>query len=124
MVYRFDTRCNPSLVLQDWRHGSASSRAGLEYFFSEALTATDFDAVREFFDVTGVVLGKLSAFNGFKSRANISAECLNTLIAFAERPETFANDFTCMPVLTLSLTSYACIDAQKDTWKLRQTRGI
>lgn len=94
-MWRFDTGCHQGLVPQDWRHGSASSRAGFDFFLSEALTATDFDAVREFFDVTGVVLGKISAFNNFKSRANISAECLNTLIAFAEQPETFENDFTC-----------------------------
>src|SRR5260370_15231978 len=58
--------------------------AGLNLFFTEALTASGLDAICEFLDIALVVVGKFSTLDGFKSRANISAERLNTLVAFTK----------------------------------------
>ena len=72
----------------------ASSGAGFKFVCGEALTATRLDAVRKFFDVAGVVLGKLSALDGFKPGTDIPAQCLKALVAFTEQSKTLANYFT------------------------------
>ena len=63
--------------------------------YGEALTAPGVDAFREFFDIAGIVVRKLSALDSFKPGTNIPAQSLKPLVAFAEQAETFANYFTC-----------------------------